>query len=77
MATRFAGDFFGVGLDESAYADSSELMKAFPELRSLGAAPSKKTSLEDFFKNKTYESPQLTGGGFAPKPFAGFKVSGY
>lgn len=77
MATRFAGDFFGVGIDTNEFADNSELLKAFPELKNISVKPEKKEALAEFFSKKSYNNPQLTGGGFAPKPFAGFKLSGY
>jgi len=78
MATRFAGDLFNIAYDDSGDVESSVLMSKFPELRNVGSFPaSTKPSLADFFAKKTYDNPQLTGGGFAPKPFGGFKVSGY
>lgn len=73
MATRFAGDFFGISLvDPGDEDEGSQLLKYYPELRNIKkekeATPSGK-GLE-----KTEEGARLYGGAQAAPTFAGFKT---
>lgn len=61
MATRYAGDYFGISLADGS--ESSELLKYFPGLKSVGRV------------NKPEQEGAVTEGGFTvPAPFAGFKT---
>lgn len=66
MATRFAGDFFGLSLT-SPEEDTSRLFSYFPELRSIG-------SRSPVAEQKEQEGARLFGGAQAVGPFTGFKT---
>lgn len=61
MATRFAGDFFGVPLVTEKESKSS-LLEYFPGLREVKASPEKD------------EGARAFGGAKAAAPFVGFKT---
>lgn len=64
MATRFAGDFFGVPLSQEA--DESQLVRYFPGLKDTYR-----------FARQTEEDkkgPRLTGNLQGPRAFAGFRL---
>jgi len=67
MATRFAGDFFGIPL-VSPKEDSSRLFGYFPELKSL------KTSGGGSGAQPEEGGARLYGGAKAVAPFTGFKT---
>ena len=62
MATRYAGDYFGISLGNPGSA-SSVLLDYYPELRS----PAKSTGA-------TPTGPRSVGGAEAAKVFTGFKT---
>jgi hypothetical protein len=64
MATRFAGDFFGVPLSQGT--DESELVKYFPGLRDT----------YHFIRQTENDKkgPRLTGNLQGSRAFAGFKL---
>lgn len=62
MATRYAGDYFGLSMGDMSDSDSSKLMSYFPALRST------------YSKKKQEDGgPVLFGGVSGVKPFGGFK----
>lgn len=65
MATRFAGDFFGLSL--AGPEEASSLFRYFPDLRSLGD----RSPLE---QKRQEEGARLFGNAQAVSPFAGFKT---
>ena len=66
MATRFAGDFFGVPLTTPGESGGSSLLAYFPELRSVKQS---KTSDEG-----ESEEARSFRGTKAVSPFVGFKT---
>lgn len=62
MASRYAGDYFGISLGNSGGA-SSVLLDYYPELRN----PAKKTEVPS-------TGPRSVGGTEAAKVFTGFKT---
>lgn len=60
MATRFAGDYFGIS--QADFSDTSELLKYFPDLR------------DTYKRIKTKENedkgPKITGNFIAPIGFS-------
>jgi|DEB0MinimDraft_3_1074331.scaffolds.fasta_scaffold82111_2 hypothetical protein len=62
MAVRFAGDFFGVPLTTPEEDRGSELLRYFPELKTI-----KKQAGQE-------EGARLYGGAKAVGPFTGFKT---
>ena len=59
MAARFAGDFFGIPLVNQEEKDS-ELMRPFPDLRSMGRSAQDSASEERSAQN-TKAAPLFTG----------------
>ena len=66
MATRFAGDFFGVPLTTPGESGGSSLLAYFPELRST-----KKSKTSDEGES---EEARSFRGTKAVSPFVGFKT---
>jgi len=64
MATRFAGDFFGVPLSQET--DESELVKYFPGLKDTFRS-TRQTEADK-------KGPRLTGNLQGSRAFAGFKL---
>lgn len=64
MAVRFAGDFFGVPLAAPGEDRDSELLKRFPELKTIKKSGSAGGE----------EGARLYGGAKAVQPFTGFKT---
>ena len=65
MTTRYAGDYFGISLaGDDGSESSSELLKYFPGLRTIG-----KTA-----KPQEQEGAESKGGFKVPTAFAGFKT---
>lgn len=66
MATRYAGDYFGISLGETD-TTSSELLRYFPGLKTVskGQPPE---------PEKEQEGAVTTGGYKVPTAFAGFKT---
>lgn len=62
MATRYAGDYFGLSMSDVSDSDSSKLMSYFPALRSTYSK-----------KKEENSGPVLFGGVSGVKPFGGFK----
>ena len=62
MATRYAGDFFGIPLTTPQESESSRLLSYFPELKT----PSK--------ASKTQEGARSVGDTKAVTPFSGYKT---
>lgn len=61
MATRYAGDYFGISLGDGS--ESSELLRYFPGLKKVTGT------------GKKEEEGAVTKGGYTiPTPFAGFKT---
>lgn len=61
MATRYAGDYFGISLADDS--ESSELLKYFPGLKKVARVEAPKP-----------EGAVTEGGFTVPTPFAGFKT---
>lgn len=61
MATRYAGDYFGISLADGS--ESSELLKYFPGLKKVGRVEQPKK-----------EGAVSEGGFTVPTTFAGFKT---
>lgn len=61
MATRYAGDYFGISLTDDS--DGSELLRYFPGLKKVTSTGKEKK-----------EGAVTTGGYTVPTPFAGFKT---
>jgi len=66
MATRFAGDFFGLSL-ASPEKETSSLFRYFPDLRTLGS----KSPVE---RKREQDGARLFGNAQAVSPFTGFKT---
>lgn len=67
MATRFAGDFFGIPLTTPDEDKSSNLLKYFPELKSIRNSSSPATGAP-------LGEARSFGGAQAVSPFVGFKT---
>jgi len=63
MATRFAGDFFGIHLEAPGSREKSSLLEYFPELKTIRKGQSGEP-----------EGARLYGGAVAVQPFTGFKT---
>lgn len=68
MATRFAGDFFGIPLVAPGEGEGSSLVKYFPELKSIKKGSQGSSVQPDLGPARSF------GGGKAVTPFAGFKT---
>jgi len=68
MATRFAGDFFGIPLVSSEETNTAQLFSYFPELKSLRSTQTNSTDTQQD------AGALLFGGAKAVKPFTGFKT---
>jgi hypothetical protein len=68
MATRFAGDFFGVALVSPGEERESSLESYFPELASRLTTKKQPTTGEETDEARMY------GGAKAVSPFVGFKT---
>lgn len=65
MATRYAGDYFGISLGDTE-TTSSELLRYFPGL---------KTVVKGQPRVEREQEGAVTAGGYkVPTPFAGFKT---
>lgn len=67
MATRFAGDFFGVPLVPQSEQKGSLLLDYFPNLRNVAAGGNQSDDAGD-------SGARAFGGKKAVTPFAGFKT---
>lgn len=73
MATRFAGDFFGISLVDPGEEDQgSQLLKYYPELRSIKKEKAATPSEEGADKKEV--GARLYGGAQAAPTYAGFKT---
>lgn len=68
MATRFAGDFFGIPLVAPGEDEGSSLVKYFPELKSIKKGSQGASGQSDLGPARSF------GGAKAVTPFAGFKT---
>lgn len=68
MATRFAGDFFGIPLVAPGEDERSSLVKYFPDLRSIKKGSQESSEQPDLGPARSF------GGSKAVTPFAGFKT---
>jgi hypothetical protein len=68
MATRFAGDFFGVPLTSTQEERGANLLKYFPELKTISRTSQVATGQPELGPARSY------GGFQAVTPFAGFKT---
>jgi len=71
MATRYAGDYFGVSLEDSS--DSSKLLEYFPGLRNTYKKKSAEAK-ERLYEEDPSNEPRLTGNLRAAARFPGFKT---
>ena len=75
MATRFAGDFFGISLVDPGEEKGSTLLDYYPELRSLPKKAAVTDGTEGEAEGETKEaSARLYGGAQAAPVFGGFKT---
>lgn len=72
MASRYAGDYFGVAIDDST--DASKLMEYFPSLRETYKRKTKTEPQRPEKQKNSRNEPRLTGNLRAAKQFAGFKT---
>ena len=72
MATRYAGDYFGIAVDDST--DASTLMEYFPDLRETYRKKAKTEPQRPEEQKNSRNEPRLTGNLRAAKQFAGFKT---
>lgn len=72
MASRYAGDYFGVAIDDST--DASKLMEYFPSLRETYKRKTKTEPQRPEEQKNSRNEPRLTGNLRAAKQFAGFKT---
>lgn len=68
MATRFAGDFFGIPLVTPSEQEGSSLVNYFPELASRLTVKKQPTTGEET------DEARMFGGAKAVSPFVGFKT---
>lgn len=75
MATRFAGDFFGISLVDPEEEKGSTLLDYYPELRSLPKKAAVTDSADGETEGKAKDtSARLYGGAQAAPVFSGFKT---
>lgn len=68
MATRFAGDFFGIPLVAPGEDEGSSLINYFPDLKSIRKGAQGSSAQPDLGPARSF------GGSKAVTPFAGFKT---